>query len=145
MERKERRMRSETMRRLGVVLVVAVALGTAGGALACDRSGSAEKEAMRTLASHHHRGAVFGVISSYLGLTNAQITAQLKAGKSLAEIANATPGKSATGLVDAIVTAVKTRLDAKVAAHRITPALEARILASVRTRVTRIVYAHFHP
>ena len=138
-------MRSGTMRRLGVVLVVVAALGTAGGALACDRSGSAEKEAMRTLASHHHRGAVFGVVSSYLGLTNAQITAQLKAGKSLAEIANATPGKSASGLIDAIVAAVKTRLDAKVAAHKLTPALEARILNAVRARVTRVVYAHVHP
>src|SRR4051812_13192646 len=59
MERKEQRMRSGTMRRLGVVLVVAVALGTAGGALACDGSGSAKQEAMRTLAFHHDR-AVFG-------------------------------------------------------------------------------------
>src|SRR4051794_5431514 len=139
---KEQRMKSRSMRRLGVVLVVAVALGTAGGALACDRSGSAKQEAMRTLASHHQR-AVFGVVSSYLGLTNAQIVAQLKAGKTLAEIANATPGKSAAGLIDAIVAAVKKSFDRKVAAGRITSAQETKILAAVRDRVTQIVNAHF--
>lgn len=130
------------MRRVGVVLVVAVALGTAGGALACDRSGSAKQEAMRTLAAHKEK-AVFGVVSSYLGIPSKKIAAKLKAGKTLAEIANATPGKSAAGLVDAIVAAVKKGLDAKVAAGRITAAQESSILDAVRDRAAKIVNAHF--
>ncbi len=131
-------MKSGTMRRLGVVLVVAAALGTAGGALACDGSGSAKMEANRTLASSHKGGPLM-VVSSYLGLTRAQILSQLKAGKTLAQIANATPGRSATGLVDAIVAAVKTKLDARAKAGKLAPTQETTILAAVRAEVTRLV------
>ena len=41
-----------------------------------------------------------------------QIKAQLRKGKTLADIANATPGKSAAGLVDAIVAVSGTGLEA---------------------------------
>ena len=138
-------MKSGTVRRCAVVLAAAAALGTAGGALACDGSGpsSARAEAMRTLQSHEQGGGLGKVVSNYLGLTESQIKAQLRKGKTLADIANATPGKSAAGLVDAIVAAVKAQLDKKVAAGKLSASKEADILSSVRTMATKIVNGKF--
>lgn len=131
-------MKTRAMRKLAVVLAVAAALGTAGGALACDRGGSKAESARSLAASHHSRGLT-NVVTGYLGLTRAQILTQLKAGKSLADIANATSGKSGAGLVDAIVAAVKVKLDRMVAAGRLTQAREDAFLARVRDRVTAFV------
>src|SRR5689334_2377040 len=46
------------------------------------------------------------VAATYLGLTESQLQAKLRSGKTLAEVANATDGKSADGLVDALLVAV---------------------------------------
>jgi hypothetical protein len=43
--------------------------------------------------------------SEYLGADLKTLTAELRAGKSLADIANATPGKSAQGLIDTLTAA----------------------------------------
>src|SRR4029450_4713917 len=55
----------------------------------------------------------------YLGLTEEQLRSQLESGKSLAQIAQA-QGKSASGLVDALVNAAREKLDDAVAAGRLT-------------------------
>ena len=43
------------------------------------------------------------VVTSYLGITKTDLLTQLRAGKTLAQIANATSGKSASGLIAALV------------------------------------------
>jgi polyhydroxyalkanoate synthesis regulator phasin len=48
---------------------------------------------------------------AYLGLADADLNAQLRAGKSLGEIANATAGKSRDGLVAALTQDASTKLD----------------------------------
>jgi hypothetical protein len=56
------------------------------------------------------------VTRSYLGITAKQLQQQRRSGKSLADVANATTGKSAAGLIDALVGARKADLAAAVAA-----------------------------
>jgi hypothetical protein len=50
--------------------------------------------------------------AAYLGVTTEQLTGELRSGRALAEIASARPGRSAAGLVDALVAARIARLHA---------------------------------
>jgi hypothetical protein len=85
------------------------------------------------------RHAELSAAASYLGLTVAQLRTQLEAGKTLAQIADATSGKSAAGLIDALVTATKTKLDAAVSAGKLTQAQEDTITANLKQLVTDLV------
>ena len=76
--------------------------------------------------------------ASYLGLTEAQLHSELESGKTLAQVAQA-HGKSASGLVDALVADMKQHLDAAVAAGRITKAQETDALNGLRDRITNLV------
>jgi hypothetical protein len=134
---------------------VVAALGTgAGGAIACDRDGAKEANASKSFGTFqqgdsHFRGwhgfrgwhATAAVVTSYLGLTSDQVKDKLKAGQTLAQIANATPNKSADGLVTALVAPFKTKLDAAVAANTITSAQEATLLARLTAKFTSAVNA----
>jgi hypothetical protein len=75
---------------------------------------------------------------TYLGLDFRGVVSQLVAGKTLAQIAVA-QGKTADGLVSAVVSAVKTKLDAQVTAGRITAAQETTFLTQLQTSVTAFV------
>lgn len=75
---------------------------------------------------------------TYLQLDLEALVAQLRSGKTLAEVAVA-QGKTAQGLVDAVVAAVKTQLDARVTAGKLTAAQETAFLATVQTSVTKLV------
>jgi AraC-like DNA-binding protein len=70
----------------------------------------------------------------YLGLTRAQLIAQLRSGKSLAQVAQA-QGKTTTGLEAAMTAALKTRLDQAVSAGRITNVQEQTLLSRFATRL----------
>ena len=75
----------------------------------------------------------------YLGIPADQVKAQLKAGKSLGEIANATPGKSRDGLLRALDDAAAARLKAAVDAGKITPAQAETLRTKVDQAIVRIV------
>jgi hypothetical protein len=86
------------------------------------------------------RGAhLASAVRGYLGLSGIQIREQLRAGKTLAQIADGIPGKSSTGLVAAIVAARQRQLAAAVAAHKLTQAKATSRSASLTKRVTRLV------
>ena len=53
-------------------------------------------------------------VSTYLGISQSAIATQLQAGKTLAQIANATSGKSAAGLIAALVADAKQRFGSNV-------------------------------
>jgi hypothetical protein len=72
----------------------------------------------------------------YLGLTPAQLHNELSAGKSLAQIADATPGKSAAGLIAALGANANTRLAAQVSAGKLTQAQANALLSRLRARET---------
>jgi hypothetical protein len=76
--------------------------------------------------------------ASYLGLTETQLESRLNDGKTLAEIAKA-QGKSADGLVDALYTAEKKKLDDAVSDGRLTKAQEQSILADLKPRLRDFV------
>ncbi len=102
-----RLLRSRTLL-LAAAVVVALAAATAAVVMAAEP------------ATHHgtrnhraRRSARMGVLTtaaSYLGSTPAQLRSELRPGKSLAEIANATAGKSAAGLIHALEAVERAKL-----------------------------------
>jgi hypothetical protein len=77
--------------------------------------------------------------ASYLGLRRGQLAGELRSGKTLAQIANATSGKSAAGLIEAIVAARRSALAARVTAGSLTQAQADARLARLKSRVTTSV------
>ena len=113
--------------------VGAAALTLAGGAAAATtKPGHAH-------ALKHLRHVAVKAAVDYLGIDRKTLRADLQSGQTLAQIANAQPGKSVTGLEQAITTAVKTKLDARVAAGKLTADREAKILARLQTRLDKLV------
>jgi hypothetical protein len=94
----------------------------------------------------HHRGhhgfVDFAAAAEFLGLTEAELQERLRDGDTLAEIATA-EGKTAAGLVDALVAAAKADLDEKVEEGRLTAAQRAAILEDVEQRVEDVVSGEF--
>ena len=94
-----------------------------------------------------HRGGMekLTAAATYLGLTEAQLRTQLQSGKTLADIAKATSGKTVDGLVQAMVDAETTELAKAVQDGRLTAAQEQQILAQLEQRVTDMVNGTFGP
>jgi hypothetical protein len=83
-------------------------------------------------------GPASEAVTTYLGLTAAELRTQLTAGKTLAQIATA-QGKTVAGLQDVIVADAKTHLDAAVTAGRLTSAQAAAMLANLTDHVDDMV------
>ena len=84
-------------------------------------------------------GDVFAVARDYLGVSQIDLTKALREGKSLGEIANATPGKSRDGLVAQITTAANAKIDKAKADGKITAEAATALKAQVGTAVTALV------
>jgi hypothetical protein len=92
-----------------------------------------------------HHGGLIGKLDAaagYLGVTEDQLRTELQGGKTLAQVAQA-HGKTAAGLVEALVAAAKQHLDADVAAGRLTQAQADQMLSGLRDRITGIVNGRF--
>jgi hypothetical protein len=76
------------------------------------------------------------VAAHYLGVSTAQLRADLHAGRSLAQIAAATPGKSPAGLIDVRVSDREATLEAALASSKISQAAERELAAGLRQRIT---------
>jgi hypothetical protein len=97
----------------------------------------------RLHALFSHRRRLAGAIVAYLSTTRAQLERELGSGKTLAQVAAATPGKSAAGLVNAIVAAAQ-RIPAVAAAHSHLSAGErASHETRLRRRATRLTQRQF--
>jgi hypothetical protein len=84
-------------------------------------------------------GGPFGeAAAAYLGLTPAELRAQLEGGKTLAQVA-ADQGKSVEGLKAAILAGAKTELDAAVVAGKITAAQEQKMLDELESHIDDLV------
>ena len=77
--------------------------------------------------------------SAYLGVTSAALQSDLQSGKTLADLAGATSGKSASGLISALVAAETTEWDARVTAGTLTQAQETAMLPTLTQRFTDFV------
>lgn len=77
--------------------------------------------------------------ATYLGMKPLDLTTQLKAGKSLADIATATAGKSRDGLVAALVTEATTKIDAAVADGKLAEARAAMAEQKLPNEIATLV------
>jgi hypothetical protein len=82
--------------------------------------------------------AGLGAVTSYLGITAAQLRSALASGKSLAQIAK-NHGKTADGLVAVLVATAKGRLDRAVKAGHLSAKQERAILSRLRTMFESLV------
>ncbi|HEY7398010.1 MAG TPA: hypothetical protein VH538_06900 [Gaiellaceae bacterium] len=89
------------------------------------------------------RGGSLSAAATYLGISAQQLFTDLRSGKTLAQIASSTSGKSTAGLIDAMVAAEKSRFDAAVKSGRITQAMANQIEANLKARVTQMVNGGF--
>ena len=94
-----------------------VLLGVAVVAVGAGATAAVVMAAQPSAKTHHHKGPAGPLVTAagYLGLSTTQLRSELQSGKSLAEIANSTPGKSQTGLVEALESADKRKLAAATA------------------------------
>jgi hypothetical protein len=80
-----------------------------------------------------------GAAARYLGIGADTLRSDLESGKSLAQIASSTPGKSVEGLKAAILSAKKTSLDEAVSSGSITSQQEQERLAELSSRVEALL------
>ena len=84
------------------------------------------------------RGGLLKAAATYLGVTNAQLVTDLRAGKSLAQVATA-KSKSVDGLKQALLAALKQKVDAAVAAGRLDAARAQKLLERAPAHIERLV------
>ncbi|MGA2455242.1 MAG: hypothetical protein ABSG93_17155 [Solirubrobacteraceae bacterium] len=72
----------------------------------------------------------------HLGVSVARLDDELRSGRSLAQISDATPGRSAAGLIDARVSSREAKVKAALATGKLTKAAAGALLATPRQRVT---------
>jgi hypothetical protein len=77
--------------------------------------------------------------AAYLGTTEADLETKLRAGQTLAQIANATAGKSRDGLVTALVADATAKIDAAQKAGTITADQATQQKANLSTRIAQVV------
>lgn len=87
---------------------------------------------------HADRAAALVGVASYLGITESALRTELEAGRSLADVAKAN-GKSVDGLVSLLVADATKKVDAAVAAGRLTSEQAASIKGTLTQRMTELV------
>ena len=84
-------------------------------------------------------GDTHAAAATYLGMTEADLQTKLRAGQTLAQIANATAGKSRDGLVSALVADATAKIDAAQTAGKITADQAAQEKSNLSTRIGQLV------
>jgi hypothetical protein len=114
-------------------------------ALAAGRITKAQADALKAhirgatrLARGKHLGAR-RLAAQYLGITPAELRKQLRSGRSLAQIAASTSGKSVDGLRAALTAAATTRLQKALADGSITSQQEQKRLGAVSRRIDALL------
>jgi hypothetical protein len=129
------------MKKTRIALVTVGLLALAGGSTALASKGNAPTK--KTLAApsggRHGPGDELDAAASYLGTTAASLLTQLQAGKTLAQVASATNGKSTAGLIAALVAAEKTEIAAAVTSGKLTQAQADQITPTLTQRFTDLV------
>jgi len=77
--------------------------------------------------------------ATYLGTTEADLETKMRAGQTLAQIANATAGKSRDGLLNALVADATAKIDAAQKAGTITADQATQLKANLSTRLAQLV------
>ena len=111
------------MKRKLVIAALAVALLGGGAA------------AVAATQSSSPRRAYLNDVARRLGVSPAKLRSERRQGKSLAQIAASTRGKSVAGLKAALMAAAQRRLDAAVASGRITAHQASEVLSGLSTHI----------
>jgi len=140
------------MRRPQTALVLIGVLALVGGGTALAGKGKSASSTTTTTttttapSTHPFRGGGphgpsddLQAAATYLGTTTANLLTQLQGGKTLAQIASATDGKSTAGLIAALVAAEKTEIADAVKANKLTQAQADAITANLDQRFTDFV------
>ena len=95
---------------------------------------------------HAMLGDVMATASTYLGISATDLKSQLQGGKSLADVASTTAGKSRDGLVAALTTAANAKIDAQVTAGTLTSQqatmAKQKSATEISTLVDRVALSH---
>ncbi|MGO9488304.1 MAG: hypothetical protein ACLQBB_04660 [Solirubrobacteraceae bacterium] len=94
---------------------------------------------LTTDPGHSRRGALVASAAGYLGIHKSQLRAELADGRTLAQIADSTPGRSAQGLTEALVARRAASLALAVKEHRITATEADSALKTLHRRIDREV------
>jgi hypothetical protein len=89
------------------------------------------------------RGNDLQAAATYLGVTTTVLRSDLQGGKTLAQVAAATSGKSAAGLIDALVTAQQATIEKQVSAGTLTRSQADQLEANLKQRVAAEVDGTF--
>jgi hypothetical protein len=92
-------------------------------------------------AKAHFRGGFLAVAADYVGLDRKALVAELRSGKSLAQVATS-KNKSVAGLQTALFNAFKAKVDAAVASGKLNATLAQRLLEHAPALIERVVNAH---
>jgi hypothetical protein len=120
-----------------MIAVAAASLAGAGAAVA-ESSHTHSNMLSHGLRADGARGMHddLSVAATYLGLTESDLRTKLQGGKTLAQVADATAGKSADGLIDALVAAAQKHIAADVSSGRLTQAQAGQILSDLKQHIT---------
>jgi hypothetical protein len=89
----------------------------------------------RRFGAAPRHGSLRAAAVSYLGIDEKTLAEELRSGKTLAQVADATPGKSAAGLSQALLEAATKRLQERTSAAHLSRSTEAKRLARLKTKI----------
>lgn len=119
---------------LGALVVAAGAAGCGGG--------STTTSTQPAGGGKTHGETIGAVAAGYLGISRAQLHHELARGRTLAEVANSTPGHTAKGLAEAILKVRLARLESEVKEGKLSQAqLETRMTTEKRHVENRLAHA----
>ena len=98
-------------------------------------SARAARRAARPPHPASHATNPIATAARYLGIAPARLRAQLRSGESLAQVAEATPGRSLSGLTAAVLAAREARLGTQLASGRLTEAQRQKQASTLSQRV----------
>jgi hypothetical protein len=84
-------------------------------------------------------GRLGRVAASYLGVSPARLQSELRSGRTLAQVAGTTPGRSAIGLINALVKAKRESISSAVGARRLAAVRARAVESRLMRRVTEFV------
>lgn len=103
------------------------------------KPGEDEKRRNPAMNVKHFVADATRVAADYLGMERSDLNKELASGKSLGQIADATPGKSKSGLAAALVNAANAKVDEAVAKGQLATEQATKIKAAVAEMVAKIV------
>ena len=120
------------------MVLVAVGFGITSTASAGHNSSTTNDRVVRTASIEHRRGEHLDAVAAALGMTSEEVKTELRAGKSLADIATS-KGIEVQTVIDAIVANMTAKLAEKVTDGTLTQTQADAMATKITDRVTAMV------